>query len=72
MKKITLTADAASIARARELAKSRSSTLNQLFRNWLKSLIEQEDHEQRLAKLEQRLSYARSAGKFTRDQMHER
>lgn len=72
MKNITLSADAALIERARELARSRRSTLNQLFRDWLRSLTEEQDRQQRLAELEQRLSYARAGGKFTRDQMNER
>jgi len=72
MKNITLSADAALIERARELARSRRSTLNQLFRDWLRSLTEEQDRQQRLAELEERLSYARAGGKFTREQMNER
>lgn len=72
MKNITLSADADLIERARELARSRRSTLNQLFRDWLRSLTEQQGREERLAELEARLSYARAGGKFTRDQMNER
>jgi len=72
MKNITLSADAALIERARELARSRRSTLNQLFRDWLRSLTEEHDRQQRLAELEERLSYARAGGRFTREQMNER
>jgi hypothetical protein len=72
MKNITLSADAELIERARELARSRRSTLNQLFRDWLRSLTEQQGREERLAELETRLTYARAGGKFTRDQMNER
>jgi predicted transcriptional regulator len=72
MKNITLRADAELIERARELARSRRSTLNQLFRDWLRSLTEQQVREERLAELETRLTYARAGGKFRRDQMNER
>ncbi len=72
MKSITLRADAELIERARALARSQRSTLNQLFRDWLRSLTEQQGREERLAELEARLTYARAGGKFRRGQMNER
>lgn len=72
MKNITLSADAALIEQARDIARSRKATLNQLFREWLAGLAGQQDREQRLHKLDLRLKYAKSGGKFSREEMNAR
>ena len=72
MKNITLSADADVIERARECARRRKSTLSGLFREWLAELVEQRDAERRLSELDLRVAYARSGGKFTREEMNAR
>lgn len=72
MKNITLSADAVLIEQARNIARSRKATLNQLFREWLAGLAGQQDREQRLKKLDLRLKYARSGGTFSREEMNAR
>ena len=45
MKNITLSADEDLIARAREQARARQTTINQLFRLWLEEVAEQKVDE---------------------------
>lgn len=72
MKNITLSANEALIRNAREVARSRETTLNQLFRDWLAELAGQKDRELQVVSLLTRLNYARSGGPFTRQEMNER
>jgi hypothetical protein len=72
VKNITLSADESLIEQAREAARSRKTTLNQLFREWLVEIAGRNDHEQRMAALFDRIGYANAGGKFTRDEMNER
>jgi hypothetical protein len=48
------------------------STLNSLFRQWLFELVKQKESEDRLKSLELRIAYARSGGKFSREEMNAR
>jgi predicted transcriptional regulator len=72
MKNITLSADSDLIERARDCARSRKSTLNALFREWLAELVKQRDAEERLKALENRIGYARAGRKFSREEMNAR
>jgi len=72
MKNITLSAREDLIERAREVARQRRSTLNQMFRDWLAELAQQQELEQRLRELDLRTAYARPGRKFSREEMHER
>jgi len=72
MKNITLSADEELIERAREAARSRKTTLNQLFRDWLAEIAGREERERRLCELQERLRYADSGAKFSREEMNER
>ena len=72
MKNITLSADEALIELARETARERKTTLNQLFRNWLVELAGRKERDERLAALLERLDYVKSGGPFTREEMNER
>jgi hypothetical protein len=72
MRNITFSADESLVEQAREIARSRKSTLNQLFREWLADLAGQHERECRLRDLELRLRYARSGGKFSREEMNVR
>lgn len=72
MKNITLSAEEELIEEARSVARAQRSTLNQLFREWLVELTGRRNQEQRVEELMARLSYARSAGPFSREEMNER
>ena len=69
MKNITLSAEGSLIEEAREVARSRKTTLNQLFRDWLGELAARDERERRTAELMQRLDYVRADGPFTREEM---
>jgi len=70
MKNVTLSADENLIEQAREWARLQKSTLNSLFRQWLSELVKQKESENRLKSLELRIGYARSGGKFSREEMN--
>ena len=72
MRNITLSASEEMIEQARSLARQRKSTLNAMFREWLSELVDQRDADKKLQKLELRISYARSGGKFSREEMNAR
>jgi hypothetical protein len=72
MKNITLSADEALIAEAREAARAQKTTLNQLFRDWLVEVAGRRDREQRIVTLMERLDYVDSGGPVTREEMNER
>ena len=72
LKNITLSADEELIARAREEAEVRGTTLNAEFRLWLASYVEQERVAQGYRELMARLEYVRPTRGFTRDELNER
>lgn len=72
MKNVTFSADEELIEKARLLARQRKATLNALFREWLASFVEQQDSEERLADLENRIGYARAGRPFSREEMNAR
>ncbi len=72
MKNITLSASEELIAQAREVARTRKISLNQLFRDWLGELAGQKQREERLRDLDVRLQYARAGRKFTREELNAR
>ena len=72
VKNITLSAEENLIEQAREIARARRTTLNQLFREWLADLAGSKDRERAVSQLMSRLDYVQSSGPFTRDQMNER
>ena len=72
MKNITLSADESLIKTAREVARARHTTVNQLFRDWLAELAGRQNREQEVAALLGRLDYVRSGGSHTREEMNER
>lgn len=71
MKNVTLSAEDHLLERARELARKRSTTLNQLFRDWLAELTVEPTRKGRYERLMTRLN-ARSGRRFTRDEMNAR
>jgi hypothetical protein len=72
LKNITLSADEQAIARAREEAARRGTTLNAEFRLWLQAFVEQERASQGYRGLMARLDYARPGRRFTREELSER
>ena len=72
MKNITLSADERLIRLAREQARARQTTLNQLFRDWLQRLANQEQRTQEIESLFTRFDEVDSGGAFSREEMNER
>ena len=72
LKNITLSADEHVIARAREEADRRGTTLNAQFRVWLAAFTEQERTAQSYQELMARLGYARPDRRFSRGELNER
>lgn len=72
VKNVTLSADDRLLERAREVARGRSTTLNQLFREWLAELTAEKARPHRYDDLMRRLGHARSGGRFSRDELNAR
>jgi hypothetical protein len=72
MKNITLSADETLIEQARLVARSRRTTLNVAFREWLEQYAAQAGAGAAVNALMRRLKHVRSAGPYTRDEMNER
>jgi predicted transcriptional regulator len=73
-KNITFSADDAAIELAREVARTRHTTLNEAFREWLKVYGNgcSPSKAEEFRALMERLRYADAGRKFTRDEMNER
>jgi hypothetical protein len=72
VKNVTLSAEERLLEKAREVARSRSTTLNQLFREWLAEITADKARKHRYDELMRRLGHARSGGRFSRDDMNAR
>jgi hypothetical protein len=72
LKNITLSADPELIEKARKIAKSKNSTLNNEFRRWLLRYVKRDFSESDFQEMIARLNYAIPGKKFTRDEMNER
>ena len=72
VKNVTLSAEDRVLERARELARRRSTTLNQMFRDWLAEVTAERTRVDRYEQLMRRLTHARSGGRFTREEMNAR
>ena len=72
MKNITLSADEGLIERARTVARSRQTTLNEEFRSWLAEYASKESRVERFDALMQQLKHVNYHRPFTRDEMNER
>lgn len=72
MKNITLSADERLIARAREQAHVRKTTLNHLFRDWLASLVAEQDRTAKIDRLFARFEHVDAGKKFSREEMNAR
>lgn len=72
MKNVTLSADENLIEQARLVARSRKTTLNEAFREWLQQYAAQSGGGAAVDALMRRLKHIRSDGPYTRDEMNER
>ena len=75
MKNITLSAEASMIERARDEARRRKTTLNQMFRDWLEELTQRESRSRQaevFALLQQMRGSLQFDQKFSREEMNER
>ena len=73
MKNITFSADEDLIERAREVARSRRTTLNEAFREWLVQFTARPSSAREFDALMNRLRYVNTGGRrFTRDQLNAR
>jgi hypothetical protein len=71
-KNITLSADEEWIARARAKAASEKSTLNELFRRWIRQYVERGKTENEIDMVMESMDYVYSGRNFTRDELNER
>jgi hypothetical protein len=72
LKNITLSADEQLIARAREEAEGRGTTLNAEFRVWLAAYVEQERAAQGYRELMAHLDYVQPGRRFGREELNAR
>ncbi len=72
MKNITFSADERTIELAREEARRRKASLNQLFREWLEDLAARDQRREKISALMEEMKSYNSGGPFTREQMNER
>lgn len=72
MKNITLSVEESIIQQARRRAAAENTTINELFRTWLKRYVEQPLAAEQYEELMARLSYVDAGRKFTREEMNER
>ena len=72
LKNITFSAEEELILKAREKAISEKTTLNVVFRGWLKQYAEKERITEEYDQVMESLKHVYSGRKFTRDEMNER
>lgn len=71
LKNITFSVEEELILKAREKAVSEKTTLNVVFRRWIKQYADRKK-EQEIDMVMESMDYAVSGRKFTRDEMNER
>ena len=72
MKKVTLCADGDLIERARSVARSRQTSLNAEFRQWLIEYTEGAARAEAFVALMERLKHVNSGRTYSRDELNER
>ena len=72
LRNITLSADPELIDRAREIAKTNNTTLNNEFRIWLSQYVKSPDVRENYHAIMERLNYYQPDKILTRDEMNER
>ncbi len=71
-KNITLSADDFLLRRAREKARQENTSLNQLFRGWVKKYVNRDNIDAEYDALMENLMDVKAGRKFSRDEMNER
>ena len=72
LKNITLSAEDLIIKKAREKARKEQKTLNELFREWMKSYISGSNPVGDFEEFMKHVDYANAGRKFSREEMNER
>ncbi len=72
VKNITLSADNFLLDRAREKARKENTSLNQLFKIWIKKYVNRDDIVSEYTYLMQNIEDVKAGRKFSRDEMNER
>jgi hypothetical protein len=72
MKNITLSAEERLIEQAREQARAKQTTLNQMFREWLAGLAEERERTRKIDAIFERCDSVNAGGKFSREEMNAR
>jgi hypothetical protein len=72
MKNITFSADEKLIEKAREKARSESTTLNNRVREWMERYVAESTKKENFLALMDKLDYVKPGRSFTRDEMNER
>jgi len=72
MRKITFSADRADVELAQESAHRRNTTLDELFREWLREVAAGQERAREYRAMMERLRHVNAGRKFTRDEMNER
>ncbi len=71
-KNITLSADDMLIKRAREKARRENTSLNQLFRGWVKKYVNRDTVDDEYDILMEAMANVKAGRKFSRDEMNAR
>lgn len=72
MKNITLSAEEELIQKARSVAHRRATSLNDLFRSWLRELTRDAGQSKNYDRLMERLESRQSGRTFSREELNER
>lgn len=70
MKNITFSADEHSIELAREEARKRKTTLNQLFRDWIDDLAARDERRRKIGELFKKMDEYDAGGPYSREEMN--
>jgi len=72
VKNITLSADDMLIKRAREKAQRENTSLNRLFRSWVKKYVNRDNIDNEYDSLMENMADVNAGRKFSRDEMNAR
>ena len=72
VKNITLSADDMLIKRAREKAQRENTSLNRLFRSWMRKYVNRDNIDNEYDRLMENMADVNAGRKFSRDEMNAR
>lgn len=70
MKNITFSADEHTIELARDEARKRKTTLNQLFREWIEDLAARDERRRKIEDIFTKMDNYEAGGPYTREEMN--